>query len=362
MEKKEVVHLLRDLIRFPSISGEEKELADRLEFRIRKTGLLNVERFEDNLLLTLGAGTPFLLLNSHSDVVPPSDRHEGDPFDPVIKKGRVHGRGSTDAKGSVSSMVTALLGLAKKGYKPTGRVSLAITVCEERYAEKNGMNHLRKILPEPDAALVGEPTELHPCGAQKGLLIVTLETKGTSGHAARATGPNAIYEMSVLLEKLRNISFGKLNPLLGSVRITPTVIEGGSARNAHPESCIVYLDIRTIPDYSNDHIIKKLQTELGAHVSIFSDRFVATQTDPGHPIARAACEVTGHPLVGSETSSDWVALADIPTIKIGPGRSIDSHTAGESIALEQLELAVPVYQNIIRRYFEHTTELLEKGK
>ena len=346
-----VTELLMRLIRFPSVSTSEKDLVDWLEEQIAATGLLEIERHEDNLIFHLGTGRPWLFLNSHSDVVPPSARHVGEPFHPVEKNGRIYGRGSTDAKGPVSCMLMALLNLAASGYKPPGRVSLAITVCEESAGENNGMFRLRQKIERPDAALIGEPTMLHPCAAQKGLLILKLETEGEAGHAARVTGPNAIYEMASCLQKLKSISFEEENPFIGSTRITPTTIEGGTARNAHPDSCTVHVDIRTIPEVPNDLIIETFRKELGIDISVFSDRFVSTSTDPDHPIARAAASVTGNPLFGSPTTSDWVFLADVPTIKIGPGNSSDSHTANESIAISQLEEGVPVYEKIIRQYF-----------
>ncbi len=347
-----VIELLKKLIRFPSVSTREKELVDWLEEQVTATGLLEVERHQDNLIFHLGSGRPWLLMNSHSDVVPPSARHVGDPYDPTENNGRIYGRGSTDAKGSVSSMLMALLELARSGYKPEGRVSLAVTVCEETAGDNNGMERLRNIIERPDAALIGEPTMLHPCAAQKGLLILKLDTEGEAGHAARVTGPNAIYEMASRLEVLKTLSFPEENPFIGKTRITPTTIEGGTARNAHPDSCSVYLDIRTIPEVSNDMIIERLRKSLDLTLSVHSDRFISTSTDTEHPVARAAAEVTGNPLFGSPTTSDWVFLADVPTIKIGPGNSSDSHTANESISVEQLEMAVPTYQQIIRTYFK----------
>ncbi len=347
-----VVELLKELICFPSLSTKERDMVDWLEKQVVTTGLLEVERHGDNLLFHLGSGSPWLLLNSHSDVVPPSARHVDDPFNPVERNGCIYGRGSTDAKGSVSSMLMALLNLARSGYKPPGRVSLAVTVCEESAGKFNGMAYLRSVIDRPDAALIGEPTLFHPCAAQKGLLILKLETDGESGHAARVNGPNAIYEMAARLEKLKSVSFPDENPFIGKTRITPTIIEGGTVKNAFPDSCSVYVDIRTIPEVSNDVIVERIRNELEISITVYSDRYVSTSTDPGHPIALAAEEITGNPLFGSPTTSDWVFLSDVPTIKIGPGNSEDSHTANESIAIDQLVHAVTGYERIIRRYFE----------
>lgn len=347
----QVEDLLQQLIQFPSLSGQEKDLVDWLEKYLDDTGLVQLERIENNLMIHIGHGRPWLLLNSHSDVVPPSPDHVGDPFHPVIKNGKIYGRGSTDAKGCGSTMITSLLELSKNGFNPSGRVSMALTVCEESAGVNNGMAFLRNHIDDPDAAIVGEPTSLAPCIAQKGMLILKLTTKGESGHAARMKGQNAIYEMGQVLSDLKNITFDKKNDLIGEVKITPTIIEGGTAKNMAPEKADLYLDIRTIPEVSNQHIIDVLSQKLNAEVSVVSDRYVATSTDPNHKVVTSALKASSAPSFGSPTSSDWVFLHDIPTVKIGPGHSQVSHTRDEFIEIDQLHKGVKVYQDLITQFF-----------
>jgi acetylornithine deacetylase len=349
------VELLKAMVRFPSLSLHEKPLVDWLETSVRATGLLEVERYGDNLVFSLGEGRPWLFLNSHTDVVPPSPSHIGDPFEPVVRDGKLYGRGSVDAKGSGTAMLRALVELAAEGCKPEGRISVALTVCEETAGHNNGMHHLRHHVGlRPDAAVVGEPTGLAPCIAQKGLLLLTLQTSGESGHAARVTGPNAIYSMAEALTALRSVAFAETNPFLGGVKITPTMITGGTANNAHPEAAEVVLDVRTIPDVPNGRIVEAIRTATGADVRIFSDRFIAVQTDPASHLARLSRQVTGKEFFGSPTASDWVFLADVPCMKLGPGDSAKSHTADEHIPTADFVEAIAVYKAIMIRYFQET--------
>jgi acetylornithine deacetylase len=347
-----VKELLMRLVEYPSLSGQEKELADWLEDAVLRTGLLKTERFGDNLVFSLGGGGQWLLLNTHSDVVPPSPDHYGDPFRPVEKDGRIYGRGTTDAKGCLAAMLKALLNLAGSGFTPPGRVSLAVTVCEEGAGHNNGMAHLRTILRRPDAAVIGEPTSLAPCLAQKGLLILKLITRGTSGHAARVQGGNAIYRMGSALQKLENLNFDIQNTFLGGIKITPATIEGGTARNANPEFCAVVIDIRTIPEYESGAIIRAVGEITGADVEVISDRYISTETYPTERIAEVCKRASGAEFTGSPTASDWVFLADVPAIKIGPGNSPQSHTHDEYIDIAQLDKGVRLYEGIIRMYFE----------
>ena len=286
--------LLKALVRFPSLSTNEQELVDWLDKAVQNTGLLEVERFGDNIMFSISSGIqgPWLLLNSHSDVVPPSGNHLGDPFNPEERDGCIWGRGTTDAKGCGTAMLRSLLELSHSGWKPAkGRVSFALTICEETSGEFNGMAYLRSLmddgrLPKPDAALIGEPTSLAPCIAQKGLLVLRLTTQGESGHAARIYGDNAIYEMAKALQKLQQIEFEVQNPFIGNAKITPTRISAGTVNNAMPEKTEVILDVRTIPEVSNDTIIETIRETLGCTVNVLSDRFVSTQTDETSIIAQ----------------------------------------------------------------------------
>lgn len=346
-----VEDLLIKMVSFPSLSGQEKELVDWLESYVWESGLLELERHENNLLMHLGSGKPWLLLNSHSDVVPPSPDHYKKPFQPFASDGKIYGRGTTDAKGCGSSMITALLELAQEGYKPDGRVSFAITVCEEGIGVNNGMAALRNVILKPDAAVIGEPTSLKPCIAQKGLLILKVATKGDSGHAARVDGNNAIYNMAETLMKLKECDIDTENHFIGKTKITPTQIDGGTAKNMAPESAEVILDVRTIPEVSNRQILELLESKLDAEISIISDRYLAASTSPDCKIALSAKMASGHPYIGSPTASDWVFLHDVPAVKIGPGHSPQSHTKNEFIEVQQLHKGVTLYKNLIKHYF-----------
>jgi len=345
-----VIHLLSKLVSFDSLSTHEHALVNWLEAEVRKTGLLEIERHGDNIIFHLGQGSPWLLMNSHSDVVPPSSDHEGEPFNPTIRDGRMYGRGTTDAKGCGAAMLVALLELAEQGGLSNGRASFALTVCEETAGYNNGMQALRDIIDKPDAALVGEPTSLQPCIAQKGMIILKVIVTGTSGHAARVYDDNAIYKLGKVLETIQKIQFEIENPFIGKVKITPTVVNGGIVKNMAPDRCELILDIRTIPEVPNDIIIDTFRHHLDAEIEIISNRFKSTATDPSERIAIAAHDASGGDFFGSPTASDWVFLADVPTVKIGPGHSQVSHTRDENIDIDQLLRGVELYKNIITRY------------
>lgn len=349
------IALLKDLVRFPSLSHEEEAVADFVEGYVRAAGV-PVARHDNNVYFWIGEGDNRLLLNSHLDVVPPSADHPYDPFDPVEVDGQLYGRGTVDAKASGATMTTALLELAAEGWTPPGgQVMVALTACEETGGGYNGLEDLRPHLPPLSAALVGEPTDLQPCIAQKGLLILRLEAHGTTAHAARAhLGDNAILKTARDLQRLAGFSFEQTDLFLGSPTLSPTVIEGGTARNVVPDRCTVYLDIRTTPAYTHQEIINILSELLESEVQVHSKRIIPVATAPDERIVQACAEaIPNAKPFGSPTASDWMFLHDIPTVKIGPGSSERSHTPGEHIALAEVERAVDVYKGIIRSYFDN---------
>ncbi len=345
--------LLKELVRFPSLSRQESAICAFVQGYAEAAGLPTC-RWGNSVCFWLGEGTPRLLLNSHLDVVPPSRAHPFDPFDPVELGGLLFGRGTADAKASGAAMTAALIELAEEGWSPLqGQVMVALTECEETDFEHNGLRALRKVVPKPDAALVGEPTNLVPMVAQKGLMILRVDAKGKSAHAARAKlGENAILKALRDIQRLEDLTFAREDPWVGYPSVNITTIEGGIARNVIPDSCTFYVDIRSTPAYTHAEITQHVQSILESEVTVHSDRIVPVATSVDADIVQACLRaLPGSRPTGSPTASDWIYLSDVPTVKIGPGTSEKSHTSDESIDIAELEQAVDAFKHIVREYF-----------
>ena len=354
MELYSAPGLLKAMVRFPSLSYEEDEIASFLASYAQQHGV-NTWRLENNVCFSIGDGDRRLLFNSHLDVVPPSNGHPYDPFDPVEVDGLIYGRGTADAKGSGAAMLTALLELQQEGWTPaSGQLIVALTSCEEVGAEDNGLQTLRPHLPSLSAGVVGEPTSLQPIIAQKGLLILKVTAIGTSAHAARAhLGDNAITKAASDIETLERYTFTHQDPILGAPTLCVTVIQGGSARNVVPDQCTFYVDVRTTPGRSHDDIVRDLQAVLQSRVEIHSGRIIPVSTPQEACIVQTCLDVLPNTSpAGSPTASDWIYLHDIPVVKMGPGSSERSHTADEHVPAAEVSRAAQVYKNIAQRYFE----------
>ena len=364
------VALLRSLIAIPSLSTEEAPAADLIESVGREAGV-DVWRSENNVVLSVGEGDRTLLLNSHLDVVPPSDGHRFAPFDPVIDHGWLYGRGSVDAKASGAAMTSALLSMAETGAIPTGgRVMVALTACEEGGGMYNGLQSIRPDLPGLTAAVIGEPTGLVPCVAQKGLLILKIHAHGTAAHAGRPhLGRNAILQAMSALREVDAITLKRTDPHLGACTLTPTTIEGGTARNAVPDHCVCAVDIRSTPAYTHEEIIQRVNERLapldGIEVEVYSNRFfpcAPPATPDGDALLSAALSaaesVHSQPVqpFGSPTASDWIFVRDLPAVKLGPGNSDLSHTANERIRVQEVHKAKAVYQHLAATFLREEQE------
>jgi len=345
--------LLKAMVRYPSLSYQEEEIASFLEDYVQRPGV-RVRRLDNNLYFWIGNGKRRLLLNSHLDVVPPSSGHPYDPFNPVEVEGRIYGRGTADAKASGAAMTTALLSLVQEGWAPEdGEVIVALTVCEEVGEQDNGLRALRPYLPPLHAALVGEPTALQPVVAQKGLLILKVTAHGKSAHAARAhLGENAIIKAAEDIRRLDQYDFAHEDLLLGSPTLCVSVIEGGNARNVVPDRCTFYIDIRSVPGLTHETMVQDLDALLDADVDIFSGRIIPVSTPVSASIVQSCLQaLPGTQPAGSPTASDWIHLHDLNVVKIGPGQSELSHTAEEHVLAAEVDRASRVYQRIIKNYF-----------
>lgn len=344
------VELLQELVRTPSESGKEEAMVARVADAMSELGLKPEVRGRNVTATLVGGDGPLLLLNSHTDTVPVGNGWTMDPLAANIVDGKLYGRGSNDAKGCLTAM---LLGAAAafKTKAPKGKVMLAFS-CEEEVLGQ-GLEKLLPDLPKPDAAVVGEPTGLSPAVAQKGLLLLEVTAAGRSAHAAWGGGVNAVEAAARDVLALAKLSVPGEHPVLGKTSLHVTQISGGQRHNVIPDSCKLVVDIRTVPSVSPEDIIALVKRSVEGQVSVRSNRLNSVETDPAHPIVKAALAAnpTGK-AYGSPTLSDWVFLKGIPTVKAGPGVSKRSHTPDEYLEVGELEAGVTFYEGLIRRYFE----------
>ena len=194
---------------------------------------------------------PRVLLNGHLDTVSIAGMKQ--PLVPVLKDGRVYGRGSQDMKGGLAAAVSALLALSRHREDWQGEVVLAAVADEEDLSLGTSwlLRHWPKERPF-DFALVLEPTDLQVATAHKGFAWVEVATRGKAAHGSRpAEGVDAIRLMGQVLGHLdrldRDLQRRPFHPLLGSGSLHASLIQGGRQWSSYPDRCRLKYERRTVP-------------------------------------------------------------------------------------------------------------------
>ena len=343
---QEAVTLLQTLISTPSISRDEKAAADVLQKQIKDWGL-PCKRIGNNLIVAkrLSKKKPTLLLNAHIDTVKPVATWTRQPFEPVIEDGRLYGLGANDCGGGLVSLLQAYRILIQEEDIPYNIIYVAS--CEEEVSGFNGFSAVLSHLPTIDVAIVGEPTEMQPAIAEKGLMVIDGTTHGKSGHAARDEGVNAIYEALDDLQWLRHYKFSKVSPLLGETKATVTMIHAGTQHNVIPDKMEFVIDVRTNEYYQNEYLFAFLQKHMKSELKARSFRLHSSCISQNHPLIKKCIRMKMKPF-GSPTLSDQ-ALMPFPSFKLGPGASCRSHAADEYIGIDEIHQAIKTYVRLIRK-------------
>lgn len=87
---------------------------------------------------------PTLHFNGHIDVVPAGNGWSVDPFEGIVRDGRVYGRGTADMKGGLAAAMYAAECLRRAGVPLDGSVEVSGTVDEES-GGWGGVAHLARI-------------------------------------------------------------------------------------------------------------------------------------------------------------------------------------------------------------------------
>ena len=349
----DALEVLSKLISTPSFSRDEGNSAMIIQQYLADKGV-KVERILNNVWAVnkeFDPINPTIILCSHHDTVQPNKAYTLDPFDPLIREGKLYGLGSNDA----GAALVALIGCFLYFYPKKIKYNLIIAaVAEEEISGSNGiealLNHLpfKNYLTGEICAIVGEPTGMEMAVAEKGLLVLDCKSTGKAGHAARDEGDNAIYKAMKDIEWLSTYRFPRVSPLLGPVKMTVTSIDSvNKAHNIIPSECNYVMDVRVNELYTFEEVTKIISENISAKAVPRSTRLVSSAIDMNHPLVKAGLNL-GKKSYGSPTTSDK-AMIPFPALKIGPGDSARSHTADEFIFVEEISDGMDTYIDLLNQ-------------
>lgn len=341
---EEAVGLLKDMLSIPAQSRCESERASFLGSWLEKRGIKTNRTLNNLWCIAPGYDPkrPTLLLNSHIDTVKPVEGWNFDPHKATIEGNRMYGLGSNDAGASLCSLIQTfrILSALPQHYNLVLGLS-----AEEEITGKNGIETLLPQLPPIAFGLVGEPTNMHPAVAEKGLMVLDCTVYGKAGHAARNEGDNALYKALRDIEWFRKKEFPLQSNFLGPVKMTVTQINAGTQHNVVPDTCNFVVDVRINEFYSPEGLYDLIRQEVACDVKARSFRLNSSRIELDHP-AVLACVETGRVPYGSPTLSDQARMP-FTTLKLGPGESSRSHTADEFIVLDEMREGINLYVKIL---------------
>jgi succinyl-diaminopimelate desuccinylase len=346
----DVLTLTRALVDTPSVSGDERGLADAVEAALRSLGGLEVERVGDAVLARTNLGLPTrVVLAGHLDTVPiagnvPSRLDE--------EAGRLYGCGTSDMKAGDAVMLRLAGRFGVPGAAPAHDLTFVFYDNEEVEAVKNGLGRVareRRGWLYGDLAVLLEPTDGEIEAGCQGTMRVVLELPGRRAHSARSwLGENAIHGAAGILATLAAYEARRADIDGCTYRegLNAVGIEGGVAGNVIPDACTVTVNFRYAPDRDED--------AAEAHVrEVFADAVAAgatlTVVDnaggalPGlaEPAAAAFVAAVGRPARAKLGWTDVARFAafGIPAVNYGPGDPQLAHTREEHVVVERLQPA-----------------------
>ena len=207
--EEEMIQLLSDMVKIPSVSGEEKELAEFVNDYCRKLGFHSEIDRHGNVLAILKGKRPGkrIAFNSHLDTVPVGDGWDGDPFSGKVEDGKLWGRGSTDCKAAIAAQIMAAKSMVDAGIDFAGEIALMYPVDEEvQDISRKGTLKMLKDGFTADMCVNGEDTDLKLCLVCEGMLEIKVTTFGVGAHGATPyKGVNAIGNMCKMYNEILKI-------------------------------------------------------------------------------------------------------------------------------------------------------------
>jgi acetylornithine deacetylase len=334
-------------------------------------------------VLELGSGEGrTLLLNGHVDVVPasggrragapaanpgatPDGAWHSDPFEPTWHDDdHLTARGAADMKAGLGASVYAARHLADRVAAGVVDVDGRVVVESVAGEEEGGLGAAASALDAPypgerDAAVVAEPTELRPVVASEGSLMVRLDVRGRSAHAATSwRGASALERFEVVHDALRAFERDRgasvTHPLYERFPtpwpVVVGTVQGGDWASTVPAGLVAEVRVGVAPGETVAEVEADLRDRVAAtareagwpdaaSVERLGVQFEASEIAPDEPVVEALAGAMGeHGLDGTDplgvtygADARHYIDAGVPTVLFGPGSIEQAHFPNETV-------------------------------
>ncbi len=368
----EAIEFLRDIVRIPSFSGKEEGVARAIAAEMERLGYdeVKIDSF-GSVIGRIGNGPRAVVYDAHIDTVGVGDPEawDHDPFEGKHEAGWIWGRGTSDNKGGLVSIVYGAA-LAK----PTLPDDLSLYVVGSAMEEDCDGIAFKTIISEdglrPEALLLAECTGLRVYRGHRGRMEIAVTTRGASCHAsAPERGENAVYKMAGIIAEIEKLNERLAeDPFLGKGSIAVTKIENDTpSLNAVPDRCEIFIDRRLTAGETKESALAEIEAVAGdAEVRVLvheaeawtgkrvnMEKYFPTWVlEENHPAVRAAAAaaeevIEREPEIGRWTFSTngvyTAGIEGVPTLGFGPAEEEYTHSVEDRVSEDDLLAAILFY-------------------
>lgn len=387
---RDLIAFCQSLIRTPSLSGNEGEIAKLIANTARGLGFdsIDIDAYGNIILhIRFSDSGKKLLFHTQMDHVEPGNRVEWSyyPYCGVITNNRLYGRGAADQKGALAAMMQAAASL-KESLKNQlgGELIIAAVVQQEKFGGCSSRSIVSNLA--PDAVVAGESSNLSIVRGQRGRAKILLEAFGRIAHSSHPElGVNAAEIILTAIDCLNrhylipeDDFLGKGDLVLTGLFTTPLIAE-----KAIPDHCTAYFERKLLLDENKDTVLERFTDTLRKNMPHNTFRYLKTS----FAVNEGRC-YTGAPLISEQFVPAWVQSDDspffknvvegirrariplkishrpgfgtsgciyaaeqgLPTIIFGPCHQDQPHSVNEYIELDHLFNACRAYYHIAEEY------------
>jgi len=378
--EKDIVKFAQKIIQTPSFSTKEEDLVKLIKKEMQKVGFdkVMIDRM-GNILGFIGKGKKKIMVDAHIDTVGVGDPKAWkiDPFKGIIKNNTIYGRGTSDQKLSIASMVYAGK-IIKELNLANDYTYIAVGSVQEEDCDGLPLLHIiKKEKIKPDYVVLTEPTNLSVYRGHRGRMEIKVVVKGKSCHAsAPERGDNAVVKMSDIVKEITELNEKlKKDSFLGKGTVAVTYIECKTpSLNAVPDEATIYLDRRltkgedkklAISQIKNLPSVKKYKAVVEilnyeatswTGLKVGQEKYFPTWVmEENHPLVLAAVKAGKVALDKKPLVDKWVFSTNgvascgrlrIPSVGFGPANEIYAHSINEQMPIDHLIKATVFYSTI----------------
>jgi len=367
----DVASILADLVKIPSVCGEEKMIAEFIAEWLERNGLsvemLDVKPNRPDVITRLRGEKPGprILLSGHMDTVEAGSGWTYDPFGAQVEEGRMYGRGTYDMKAGLACLLWLAARCKEEGFLKKGELIVAGVVDEEAIDWGTYTLIQKGITRGVDFAMMPESTDLKVITARRGRVVFEVAVHGKVASTQWPDhGVNAIEKAAVFINALPQLG-GVQHPRMGRSTLTTSRIDGGQEHvMLVPDRCRIVIERCLVPGYSSDLALddlRRLANTLGIDADVKpidretpfcepyeipdNDSHVRLVVDIITRVLGSPPEVTFEP--GPSDSCFLVNQGQIPTIEFGPSGA-RLHEPDEYVKIESVRQTAAVYYEIVR--------------